>query len=173
MEQDPRPSVALAVQIAYDTSMPRQDILALEWTQFDGEGLTVKLIKKRGQEETLWLPLSTKAMLMMDTGNVRHLAGSRIIISEETGKPYGEEAFSRLFRKFRDRAGIDGRTFHDLRRTALTELGNTHSTNAEIIKFSGHGITSPVLDDYVRPDKKITRAAAKRRWDRKNIKSEN
>ncbi len=36
-----RPSIALAVMIAYDTSLPQQDILDLRWDQFDGEGVTV------------------------------------------------------------------------------------------------------------------------------------
>ena len=52
-----------------------------------------------------------------------------VIISEDTGRPYLDDpnssahsqrtAFGRLFAKFRKRAGVDGRTFHDLRRSAL------------------------------------------------------
>jgi len=163
-----RPSIALAVMIAYDTSLPRQDILDLKWSQFDGEGLTVRLKKKRGPDEDLWLPLSHQTLDLLDTGNVHPLPGTNIVISEETGKSYGAEAFSRIFRKFRDRAGIKGSTFHDLRRTALTELGNTGATNAQIVKFSGHDIASKALKDYIQPDKEITREAAKRRWDKIN-----
>ena len=70
----------------------------------------------------------------------------------------------RLFAKFRKRAGVDGRTFHDLRRSAMTAMGNSGATNAEIVSFSGHSITSPVVGTYVRPDKETARNAANKRW---------
>ena len=50
----------------------------------------------------------------------------------------------RLFVKFRKRAGVDGRTFHDLRRSALSAIGNSGATNAEIVSFSGHKTLSDV-----------------------------
>ncbi len=160
----PRPSVALATRIAYDTSLPQQDILALTWEQFDGDGLTVRQIKPRGERNELWLPLSaeTRAILLAMS---KRKASTHIVVSEETGLPYTDRRiFSRAFRKARDRAGIAEKTFQDIRRTALTELGNKGATETEITKISGHKIGSRVIDVYVRPDKSAAKSAAAKRW---------
>ena len=45
-----RRSVALAVQIAVDTSLPQHDILKLTWDQYSDGGLTVRQIKKNGDK---------------------------------------------------------------------------------------------------------------------------
>ncbi|MBF0622905.1 MAG: tyrosine-type recombinase/integrase [Magnetococcales bacterium] len=169
-EIPPRPSIALAVMIAYDTSLPQQDILSLTWNQFDGEGLTVELIKKRGQHE-VWVPLSKPTLDLMEQ---LKRTSTHIIVSEANNQPYIDQnqkdtrsrslIFSRMFRRFRKRAGIERQlTFHDLRRTALTELGNAGATNAEIVSFSGHSLNSRVLDVYVKPDQRAARRASQKR----------
>ena len=86
---------------------------------------------------------------------------THIIVSEETGHPYpSKNAFGRIFRRYRRQAGVrDDLTFMDLRRTALTELGNMGATNAEIVSFSGHKLNSKVLDTYVKPDKQAAKNA--------------
>ena len=49
----------------------------------------------------------------------------------------------------------------------MIAMGNSGATNAEIVSFSGHSITSPVVDTYVRPDKETARNAANKRWKEK------
>lgn len=159
-----RPSVALATRIAYDTALPQQDVLALTWSQYDGEGLTVKQIKPRGDQNELWLPLRAKTRAILD-GLAKDKKSTHIVVSEETGRPYADRnIFSRAFRRFRERAGIEGKTFQDIRRTALTELGNRGATEAEITKISGHKIGSRIIDVYVKPDRSAAIAAANKRW---------
>ena len=119
----PRPSIVLATQIAFSTSLPQQDILALTWDQYSDGGLTVTQQKKRGGKE-LWIPLTDKTRTMLD--------------------------------------GIN--KFHDLRTTALTNMGNKGATMAEIVSFSGHKLNSPILETYVKPG----REAAKRALDKIN-----
>ncbi len=158
----PRPSLALAVQLAYDTSLPEQDILALQWSQFDGEGLTVRQLKRRGDRE-LWIPLHPRTLEMLAATSK---TSTYVVVSEETGRPYVRyQAFSRIFRKFRERAGIrQDLTFQDLRRTAMTEMGDHGATNAEIVAFSGHKENSRVLDTYIKPGRAAARNAARKRW---------
>lgn len=166
----PRPSIALAIMIAYDTSLPQQDILALTWDQFDGEGLTVIQQKKRGNKP-IWVPLSQRTLEAMDPKN----GSTHVIVSEETKQPYldtdGRRTrrinFSRLFARFRDRTGVPANLkFQDLRRTVLSELGNSGATTAEIVSFSGHKMNSKVLDVYVKPDKRAAKAAGEKRKSR-------
>ncbi|MBF0445279.1 MAG: tyrosine-type recombinase/integrase [Magnetococcales bacterium] len=165
-----RPSIALAVSIAYDSSLPQQDILALTWDQFDGEGLNVNQKKKRGGR-MVWVPLSKRTLAMIAK---TEKSSTYIIVSETDGKPYIDQnsetnrvrcrSFSRIFRKFRERVGIERQiTFQDLRRTALTEFGNKGATTAEIVSMSGHSMNSRVLDVYVKPDKIAGKNAAKKR----------
>jgi len=162
-----RPSVALAIQIAYDTSLPQQDILALTWNQYDGEGLTVRQMKRRGAGRDLWLPLGARSLEMIEATDK---TSTHLIVSEQTAQPYPDKnIFGRAFRKIKDRAGVrPGLTFHDLRTTALTEMGNRGSTNAEIISFSGHNITSPVLGGYVLPDREAARRGRAKRDNEEN-----
>ncbi|MBF0247047.1 MAG: tyrosine-type recombinase/integrase [Alphaproteobacteria bacterium] len=170
----PRPSVALGTSVAYDTSLPQSDILHLQWSLFDGNGFTVQQKKKRGQRE-VYCPVSTRTKNLLKAAH-KTSTSKYIIVSEETGEPYIDDpnttsrskalAFSRLFRKFRKRAGVkDGLTFHDLRRTALSELGDTGATEAEITKIGGHAFGSQALRVYMHPDKEAAIRAARRRFE--------
>ncbi len=67
-------------------------------------------------------------------------------------------------RLFRGRAGKKRRlTFHDLRRTALTEMGNTGASDTEIVSISGHAKDSRVIGIYVKPDRESALNAASKR----------
>jgi len=153
----PRPSIALATQIAFDTSLPQQDLLALTWDQYSDGGLTVTQIKKRDGKE-LWIPLADKTRGMLDDINKFH---THIIINEITAQPYKDKnAFGKVFRKVCRRAGLErSLTFHDLRTTALTNMGNKGATMAEIVSFSGHKLNSPVLETYVKPGREAAKRA--------------
>ena len=87
--------------------------------------------------------------MLDDTGRT----SIHIIVNELTGQPYpSKDVFGKVFRKVRKWAGIERPlTFHDLRTTAMTNLGNKGATMAEIVTFSGHKINSPVLHTYVKP----------------------
>ena len=56
------------------------------------------------------------------------------------------------------------RTFHDLRRIALSEMGDSGADNSEIVSLSGYSITSKVVDVYVQPSKKAAKHAHQKRW---------
>jgi integrase len=104
-----------------------------------------------------------KHRTMLDGVNKFH---THIIVNEMTAQRYkGKDGFGRAFRKACRRAGLErSLTFHDLRTTALTNMGNKGATMAEIVSFSGHKLNSPVLETYVKPG----REAAKRALDKIN-----
>ena len=162
-----RPSVAHAMQLAYDSSQRMGDILALRWNQFDGEGIKVEQSKTG---ETVWCPLSAKSLEMVremkEANRARKRPSTHMIVSEATGQPYSSvEVFSCLFRKFRIRAGITRDVnFRDLRRTAASDLGDAGATEAEISAMTGHAIGSSVLKDYVIPSKAAGRNARRKRY---------
>lgn len=166
----PRPSIALAVAIAYDTSLPQGDILRLMKNQWDGTAFTVAQQKQRSGN-ALYLPVSEFTRDMINNLPQDQLF---IIVSEETGRPYLDDPkgnsrsqrkiFGRIFARYKKRAGVEGKHFHDIRRTALTELGNRGATEAEIVSMSGHTMGSRVIKTYVRPDKTAAENATAKRW---------
>ena len=81
---------ALATQIAYTTSLPQQDTLALTWGQYSDGGLTVTQKKKRGGEE-LWIPLSQETRQMLDD---TERTSTHIIVNEQTASHTPIKTFS-------------------------------------------------------------------------------
>lgn len=151
-----RPSMALAVQLAYDSSQRQADVLAAAWTQFDGEGISWRQ-GKTGRK--VWTPLSEATLAMLaETPRV----STQIIVSETTGKPYIDRgAFGRVFRKIRMKAGLPADLrYADLRRTAASEV-MAGGGRAEPI--TGHRPGSPVLRVYEVPNRDAARAAQKAR----------
>ncbi|MDP7547589.1 MAG: tyrosine-type recombinase/integrase, partial [Alphaproteobacteria bacterium] len=112
---------------------------------------------KRGGKE-LWIPLTDKTRTMLDGINKFH---THIIVNEMTAQRYkGKDEFGKVFRKVCRRAGLErSLTFHDLRTTALTNMGNKGATMAEIVSFSGHKLNSPVLETYVKPGREAAKRA--------------
>lgn len=151
-----RPSMALAVQVAYDSSQRQADILGASWSQFDGEGLSWRQ-GKTGRK--VWTPLSAETLAMLaETPR----ASTQIIANETNGRPYHQRAsFSRIFRQIRKAAGLPtALRFADLRRTAASEV-MAGGGRAEPI--TGHRPGSPILRVYEVPNKAAARAAQKSR----------
>lgn len=158
-----RPGIALAVAIAYDTSLPLQDVLALTWKQYDAASGDLKVTqqKNRGNRKLI-LPLSRRTREML---NGIERGSVQIIVNEETNQPYPDRfAFSKVFRKVKSRAGLTRQlTFHDIRRTVLTELGAKGATNAELSAIGGHSPASPALRVYVQPTREAAVSAIRKR----------
>lgn len=174
MPYEAHPEVALAVAIAYDTTLDQQDTLALQWAAWDGEGFLVEQQKERGTVR-VYCPVSPETRAMIEAAHESRK--SPYVITDGSGRPYVDPpglkhrrrpaSFGRIFRKACERAGVKDKTFHDLRRTGLTEYGNTGATETQLSGIGGHAIGSKVIDVYVMPDKESAKAAAAKRWNRK------
>lgn len=151
-----RTSIALAVQLAYDSSQRLGDVLAVAWTQFDGEGITWKQTKT-GRK--VWTPLSPETLAMLAA---TPRVSTQIIVWESTSRPYTNRgSFGRLFREVKAAAKITRDvTFHDLRRTAASEV---MAGGGRAEPLTGHRPGSPVLRVYEVPDKEAARASQRAR----------
>jgi integrase len=151
-------SVALAVWLAYDIGQRQMDVLRLRWTDWDGDSIALTQMKTG---ERVRVPVSPEtALLLKDVPR----SSTCIVTDERHGKPYGEHVFRQRFKKLRAKGPTGTHlTFHDLRRTALTEAGSSGSTDAEIMALSGHRDRKSV-SVYVRPTSdQAQRAQDKRR----------
>lgn len=138
-----RESIALAVIIAENTAQRQADILQMKRSQYDGQSISLTqnktgaIIKVRCTKELkLWL----------DKTN-----GDYLVISEETGKPYGGDNFRDWFARIKKDLGMEDKLFMDLRRTAMVRLGEAGCEIPEIAAVSGHDIETcqKILEVYL------------------------
>lgn len=119
-----RPShvVALAFMLAIETGMRAGEIRSLTPATVDLRRRVARLTKtKNGQARDV--PLSRRAIEILES------AGCHFDISAQS--------LDVLFRRYRDKAGIDGLTFHDSRHEAITRLASKLEV-LELARMVGH-----------------------------------
>ncbi len=146
-----RPCIALAIQIAYDTSLRQGDILSLTWEQFDGESLWLRQ-GKTGNEQRV--PLWPETVQMIETSrrceSVVPMKTAPIIRGPH-GRRYLSDNFTHRFRDIcRAADASNDLQFLDIRRTASKERAEAGATEAELAAGTGHSIEhgSQILDTY-------------------------
>jgi integrase len=155
-----RPSVALAVRLAYDSGQRPTDVLRLSWSQWDGSGFWVRQ-SKTGQK--VFAPVSPELAAEL---NAMTKEGIYLVLTDAK-RPYSRPHFSREFASCRATAGLSGGLqFRDFRRTAATELGGAGATDDEIRAVTGHR-TRGTVAVYVRPDSTMSKAGQRKRFGHK------
>lgn len=152
-----RASMALAVTLALDSSQRQGDVIRLRWSDWDGVAFTLRQSKTGVRLRVPALP----ALAAMIAETPRQAV--TILVNEETGRPYNSTTFRHVFRQVRDAAGLPADLqFRDLRRTALTELGDAGATDDEIRAVSGHRNRN-IVGIYVVPSDRMAAAAQAKR----------
>jgi len=130
-----------SVQLALATAMRRGELLSLKWEHVDLQGRTAFLPDtKNGDSRTV--PLSSVAVGVL-AGLPRHISGFVIPVKFCT--------LDAAFKRGTRRAGLDDVRFHDLRRTAITQMALKLPNVIELAAVSGHK-SLMVLKQYYRPD---------------------
>jgi integrase len=135
--------VACAFLFALETAMRMGEIVGMDWSRVDLERRFVHLPKtKTGIPRDV--PLSPRALEILEQLTP--------LKAEFEGSVFGLDSAitEALFRKFKAAAGIDGATFHDTRRTALTRMAK-HFTVLELARISGHRDIRILSDVYYAP----------------------
>lgn len=118
---------------ALETAMRAGEICRVRPAHDHGRYLHIPLTKNGHPRD---VPLSARAREILDR------VGGRFGINERQ--------LDALFRKARDRAALDDLTFHDSRRTALTQLSKRLDA-LELARVSGHRDLRILLDTYYAP----------------------
>lgn len=119
-----------AIDLAAHTGLRQGDLIALAWTNYDGQSFQVRT-SKRG-----------KVALIPATAECRALMGriakrQAVILTTERGKrPWTADGLRSSFRKACLSAKVN-RTFHDLRRTAATRLVANGIPSGQIAMMMG------------------------------------
>lgn len=149
------PQIRLAFTLAIWTGQRQGDLLRLPWSSYDGTKLRLRQGKTGAR---VVIPVSAPLKVMLD-GEARK---STLILTQKDGKPWTSEGFSSSWRKAVIKAGIQGRTFHDIRGTAVTRLALAECTEAEIATVTGHSLKDvrSILDaNYLHRDPKLAETA--------------
>lgn len=124
------PHVARAFRLAAWTGLPRGDLVALRWSEVGD--LYISRKRNKTDVETV-IPLfdETRALLKQFPKN------AVTVVTSKRGKPFTARGFAMAVERARDKAGITGKTLHDVRGTFATRLMRAGCADGEIDEILG------------------------------------
>lgn len=133
--------VGWAVLFAIETAMRLGEITAIEWKDVYIEGMYIHLPDtKNGLARNV--PLSAEAeRLLLQIKGYNH---PRVLKIES-------DSLSTRFRFFRDKCGVVGLRFHDLRHEASTRMAQIIKNPADLAKITGHTDVNILVNTYYNP----------------------
>ena len=86
---------------------------------------------------------------------------SPVMLTNGLRRPWQPNAFRKAWGNVSRKAGLEDRTFHDLRGTAVTRLSEAGCTPQQIATIAGHSLrdVSAILDKYLSRNDQIAVAA--------------
>jgi integrase len=140
------------------TGQRQGDLLALCWSQYDGNVIRLKQ-SKTGARVVIPVGGPLKEML----GRLKGSDG-RILLNS-SGEIWMPDGFRSSWKKGCATVGIKGVTFNDLRGTAVTRLALAGATEAEIATISSHSLRDvrSILDShYLNRDPRLAESAIRK-----------
>lgn len=131
------PEMDIALLLAIYIGQRQGDILKMNWNQYkDG---AIEVIQSKTKSRVL-IPVHKELRKALE----RTPRTAIMILTTKTGQPFKSDYFKHQFRKIVLKAGLDGLTFHGLRKTATTMLAESGCTDREIMSITGHRTHSMV-----------------------------
>ncbi len=149
----------LAMILAKETGQRQGDLLKLPWTAFgpgeDGRWWIVLRQSKGGRK--VEIPVTAELRTALDAAP----RTATTILTSSTGRPWTQKGFWDAWRAAARKAGIRGKTFHDLRGTAVTRLAEARCELPEICAITGHSLrdAGAILDRYLARTRSLATAA--------------
>jgi integrase len=164
--------VPLAIYLAIDTGMRRQEIANLLWEEIDFDRRRIKIIKSKTKEgvNDIVLPFMPELLLIQLKASLQHhgrLPGpsNRILVGKpgKPGVPEGrifrgmtKEALTQAFRDVVKRAGLRNITFRStLRTTANSRFDNAELTDKQLDIMMRHAGKSVNAKNYTDRDEML------------------
>jgi integrase len=121
------------ILFALETGLRRSEILSARWLHLDQDKRLLRLpVTKNGHSRSIPLSLSALALLQ----GLRREKDKED--DEERIFPVTANGLRLSWERLRNRAGIDGLRFHDLRHEAISRFFETGLTAPEVALMSGH-----------------------------------
>lgn len=146
------PELRWLMEMALYTGQRGQDVVAMNWNQFDGEFIDV--VQKKGDK-----PLSIKVhrdlLTVLTEIPRRHV----IMLTSQDGKPWGYYHYAHEIQETVEECGFSGYSLHGLRKNAVTRLLEAGCTEHETASVTGQSL--PTVRKYAERvnQKQLTVAA--------------
>ena len=136
-------TIRWAFMLGLDTGQREGDLLALPWSAFDGKAITLRQ-SKSGRK--VYIPCTSELLLTLK----RIPRCAVTILTNQDGMAWTESGFRTMFGRTKKRAGIEDKTFHDLRGTFVTRSWERGASLAEIVSVTGHSLkeAQAIIDAY-------------------------
>ncbi len=143
-----------ALILALHTGQRQGDLRKLAWTNYDGEGISLR--QSKGSRRVY--VACTQALKTMLDGMNREAA---VILTTKTGRAWQKRYFAEQWDEASKAAGIIDLHFHDLRGTAVTMLAEAGCSVPEIASITGHSLKSvhTILEKYMSRTKALAKSA--------------
>ena len=132
----------LAYFLGLFTGQRNSDVRSMEWNAIRGDMMEV-VQEKTGA--TAYIPIHP--ILQAELRRMRRT--SNFILPAEHGGKYTKDGFSSIWRREILNLGLDGCTFHGLRKNATVALAESGCSNKEIMSITGHQ-TDAMVSLYTR-----------------------
>ncbi|MFN3075875.1 MAG: site-specific integrase [Alphaproteobacteria bacterium] len=139
--------MVLALNLAVYTGQREGDVLAMTWGQYDGSAIEVTQ-QKTGAK--VWIPAHSALRSALANAPRRAVT----ILTAPGGRPWKPDHFRHQWRRSILAAGLDGKTFHGLRKTAAAALAESGCSDREIMAISGHSTTEMIAHYTIGADQK-------------------
>lgn len=159
-----RPSLGLAVLLAYYLGHRQSDVLGLTWTALDvGERQTGKTGARVPIVAAAYPELAVALAQERTRQGTAETASTHVVVWETTQRPWQADWFRHEFRRVAQAAEIPpALQFRDLRATAATELSDAGADVIALSTHTGH-LTTEMARRYARrTPEQFRQAAAKR-----------
>ncbi len=151
-----RPDLADAARFAYLTGWRKTEATGLEWRDVNGTDRTVTLPSERSKNnDARTIGLRGEVLALIERRRALRRLDCPLVFHRD-GKPLGD--FRHAWKTACKRAGVAGRLFHDLRRTAVRNLIRAGTPERIAMSATGHK-TRAVSDRYNIVDRRDTEQA--------------
>jgi len=156
-------AMVMAFNLLRYTVQRPNDVLLMEWSQYDGE--TIRL---RQQKTKKLVEVPCHSALRKALSEARSNSDGLRIVSNR-GSALSYTRFNERFRRIADRAGLKNLQARDLRRTAAVKMAEAGATEAQIAAIGGWSIqaTRSILETYLPRNIEMAREGI-RRWEKKD-----
>jgi integrase len=128
------------IVLARYTGQRRSDLIAMQWSAYDGETITIEPHKnRRNEKERRELVIPVHPMLKAELDEWQPLANSTYILTTAQGKPWVGEWLSKWLGPELVKIGLPkGLNVHGLRKLFCAWMSEGGKTSKEIMSITGH-----------------------------------
>jgi len=122
-------------EFAWLSAWRKAEVLVLEWADLDLGGRRLRIETTKNGDPRI-LPLDDELWALIERRHRERVLSP--LVFHRLGRPLRDMTVRKKFQAAARQAGIDGLVFHDLRRSAITNMVNAGVPDLVVMSISGH-----------------------------------